>query len=214
MGCGEPVGSPQPRPKFSKQLWSNQENSGRACGEPAGSPQTAGEPTRVSRKTCESLGATLCASSAQFESYPFTQDKLRTRISTIFDVLPARMLTEFWQAVEQRLPSFSTKPRVATACSGVDTPIYAIRELFEFMNSVRHNTMRSRPEFHHVFSCEINSNLRDFIYAQYKPDRIFEDIVQLGGAQFFGLVKVLFGAGRGGSFFRRDTETLVYRFSR
>lgn len=53
---------------------------------------------------------------------------------------------------------------VGTDCSGVEAPIVALREL--------------GIDFKHVFSSEINPKLVNFILREYKPDIIYDNIIE------------------------------------
>ena len=53
---------------------------------------------------------------------------------------------------------------VGTDCSGVEAPIVALREL--------------GIDFKHVFSSEINPKLVNFILSEYKPDIIYDNIIE------------------------------------
>ena len=66
-----------------------------------------------------------------------------------------------------------TSLRVATMCSGTESPIFALRLICEMLSQ-----MGMTLDFDHVFSAEIDPFKQAFIQRNFEPGIIFRDIVE------------------------------------
>ncbi|MCJ1434818.1 hypothetical protein MMC27_004188 [Xylographa pallens] len=68
----------------------------------------------------------------------------------------------------------SHRLKVATMCSGTESPILALRMVQEYLNASGH-----RFDFHHVFSAEIEPFKQAYIERNFHTDIIFRDIREI-----------------------------------
>lgn len=68
------------------------------------------------------------------------------------------------------------KLRVATMCSGTESPLLAL-ELIQKSILEQHNIMF---DFEHVFSCEIEPFKQAYIERNFRPPVLFRDVCELG----------------------------------
>lgn len=68
------------------------------------------------------------------------------------------------------------KLRVATMCSGTESPLLALGLIFEYIE--KHYGIKL--EFDHVFSCEIEPFKQAYIERNFSPPLLFRDVCELG----------------------------------
>jgi hypothetical protein len=66
--------------------------------------------------------------------------------------------------------------RVATGCSGTDTPVLVLKKLFARWSDRFDFTLA----IDHLWSCDNNAEAREFILHHFTPRYMFEDVVTLG----------------------------------
>ncbi|EJD08575.1 uncharacterized protein FOMMEDRAFT_102039 [Fomitiporia mediterranea MF3/22] len=69
--------------------------------------------------------------------------------------------------------------RVATMCSGTESPLLALELIQESMQRI----FSTKLDFHHVFSCEIEPFKQAFIERNFSPPILFRDVCELGGEE-------------------------------
>lgn len=85
------------------------------------------------------------------------------------------------KAVAERLQG--RKLRVATMCSGTESPLLAL-ELIRRSIAGHHGL---NMEFEHVFSCEIEPFKQAYIERNFKPPLLFRDVCELGDSHAYVL---------------------------
>lgn len=71
------------------------------------------------------------------------------------------------------------KFRVATMCSGTESPLLALQLICEAMNDI----LEADLEVDHVFSCEIEPFKQAYIERNFHPPILFRDVTELGGEE-------------------------------
>ena len=66
--------------------------------------------------------------------------------------------------------------RIATVCSGIDSPIFALHELMEAATRLRCGPLF---ELQHVFACEVENWKQVFLMRNSNPDCVYRDIMEL-----------------------------------
>ena len=69
------------------------------------------------------------------------------------------------------------KLRVATMCSGTESPLLALELIQESIEQL----FKTKLEIDHVFSCEIEPFKQAYIERNFSPPILFRDICELGG---------------------------------
>jgi hypothetical protein len=93
-------------------------------------------------------------------------------IAAIFDVLFAEM---HGHSVVASLLKESTKVTFVTVCSGIDSPVQALRMLHEAANRKRSGFVK----FEHLYACEIEPWKQIFLERNSNPKYIFRDVIEL-----------------------------------
>ena len=75
--------------------------------------------------------------------------------------------------------SLHAKIRVATMCSGTESPLLALRKISDALQRTKDVTL----EVEHVFSCEIEPFKQAYIERNFAPNLLFRDIRELGGSE-------------------------------
>ena len=71
------------------------------------------------------------------------------------------------------------KFRVATMCSGTESPLLALQLICEAMKDI----LDADLEVDHVFSCEIEPFKQAYIERNFRPPILFRDVTELGGEE-------------------------------
>ena len=66
--------------------------------------------------------------------------------------------------------------RLATVCSGIDSPIFALKELKDAAIRLRSGRLF---KLHHVYACELEPWKQNFLARNSKADHIYRDIMEL-----------------------------------
>ena len=80
------------------------------------------------------------------------------------------------------------KLRVATMCSGTESPLLAL-ELIQKSILEQHGLTL---EVEHVFSCEIEPFKQAYIERNFQPPLLFRDVCELGNEEAYVIVAILF----------------------
>ena len=97
---------------------------------------------------------------------------------------PISRLPDIFLDIVSRLPDVKTlaehiqgrKLRVATMCSGTESPLLALNLVSRAMTEKFGNTI----EVEHVFSCEIVPFKQAYIERNFQPPLLFRDVCELG----------------------------------
>jgi hypothetical protein len=97
---------------------------------------------------------------------------------------PISRLPDIFLDIVSRLPDVKTlaehiqgrKLRVATMCSGTESPLLALNLISRAMTEKFGNTI----EVEHVFSCEIVPFKQAYIERNFQPPLLFRDVCELG----------------------------------
>ena len=97
---------------------------------------------------------------------------------------PISRLPDIFLDIVSRLPDVKTlaehiqgrKLRVATMCSGTESPLLALNLISRAMTEQFGNTI----EVEHVFSCEIVPFKQAYIERNFQPPLLFRDVCELG----------------------------------
>ena len=76
------------------------------------------------------------------------------------------------------------KLRVATMCSGTESPLLALELIQESIEQL----FKTKLEIDHVFSCEIEPFKQAYIERNFSPPILFRDICELGGDTAYVLI--------------------------
>lgn len=79
------------------------------------------------------------------------------------------------------------KLRVATMCSGTESPLLALELICQSIQEQYGIPL----EFEHVFSCEIEPFKQAYIERNFKPPLLFRDVCELGDAEAYVLFSTL-----------------------
>jgi len=98
---------------------------------------------------------------------------------------PLSTMPEIFRDIVRRNPELKSvaeafkgrKFRVATMCSGTESPLLALQLICEAMN----DTLDADLEVEHVFSCEIEPFKQAYIERNFHPPILFRDVTELGG---------------------------------
>ena len=103
------------------------------------------------------------------------------------DLPPIHDIQKMFNDLVERVPQMKDvaehllgrKLRVATMCSGTESPLLAL-ELIRQAIEEQHNL---RLEVEHVFSCEIEPYKQAYIERNFHPPILFRDVCELGEAE-------------------------------
>ncbi|KAJ5628696.1 hypothetical protein N7490_010924 [Penicillium lividum] len=102
-----------------------------------------------------------------------------SNIEDIFTDLAQKALSLGLNMVIQ---SLNGRPlRVATMCSGTESPLFALQMIQQALNGLSTDGKRFRVE--HAFSCEIVPFKQAYIERNFEPPLLFRDICQMGGVE-------------------------------
>ncbi len=100
-----------------------------------------------------------------------TRDKV-FEVDHIFEYLVETLRSHGLDALLGTTTSF----KIATVCSGIDAPIFALRAIVKAAESLQYGPL---VEFEHVFACEIEPFKQTLLWRNSKPRHIFRDVVEL-----------------------------------
>jgi hypothetical protein len=100
---------------------------------------------------------------------------------------PLSTMPEIFRDIVRRNPELKNvadafkgrKFRVATMCSGTESPLLALQLICEAMNDI----IEVDLEVDHVFSCEIEPFKQAYIERNFHPPILFRDVTELGGEE-------------------------------
>jgi len=100
---------------------------------------------------------------------------------------PLSTMPEIFRDIVRRNPELKNvaeafkgrKFRVATMCSGTESPLLALQLICEAMKDV----LKADLEVDHVFSCEIEPFKQAYIERNFHPPILFRDVTELGGEE-------------------------------
>ena len=100
---------------------------------------------------------------------------------------PLSTMPEIFRDIVRRNPELKNaaeafkgrKFRVATMCSGTESPLLALQLICEAMKDI----LRADIEVDHVFSCEIEPFKQAYIERNFHPPILFRDVTELGGEE-------------------------------
>jgi hypothetical protein len=98
---------------------------------------------------------------------------------------PLSTMPEIFHDIVRRNPELKNvaeafkgrKFRVATMCSGTESPLLALQLICEAMEEL----LEANLEVEHVFSCEIEPFKQAYIERNFHPPILFRDVTELGG---------------------------------
>jgi hypothetical protein len=101
------------------------------------------------------------------------------------DLPPINKIPEIFADIVQRTPDLKKvakhlkgrKLRVATMCSGTESPLLALGMISDAMKDL----YGVKLEIEHVFSCEIEPFKQAYIERNFSPPILFRDVCELGG---------------------------------
>ena len=102
---------------------------------------------------------------------------------------PISTIPEIFKDIVVRMPDIKSvakhikgrKLRVATMCSGTESPLLALRLSQEYIEEI----YDIKLETQHVFSCEIEPFKQAYIERNFKPAILFRDICELGDEEAY-----------------------------
>ncbi len=105
------------------------------------------------------------------------------------DLPPIHEIPAIFSDLVSRIPQIKSvvervqgrKLRVATMCSGTESPLLAL-ELIQKSILEQHNL---EFEFEHVFSCEIEPFKQAYIEWNFRPPLLFRDVCELGDEEAY-----------------------------
>ena len=100
---------------------------------------------------------------------------------------PLSTMPEIFRDIVRRNPELKNaaeafkgrKFRVATMCSGTESPLLALQLICEAMKDI----LGADIEVDHVFSCEIEPFKQAYIERNFHPPILFRDVTELGGEE-------------------------------
>jgi hypothetical protein len=100
---------------------------------------------------------------------------------------PLSTMPEIFRDIVRRNPELRNvaeafkgrKLRVATMCSGTESPLLALQLICEAMKDI----LEADLEIDHVFSCEIEPFKQAYIERNFRPPILFRDVTELGGEE-------------------------------
>ena len=100
---------------------------------------------------------------------------------------PLSTMPEIFRDIVRRNPELKNvaeafkgrKFRVATMCSGTESPLLALQLICEGMKDI----LDADLEVDHVFSCEIEPFKQAYIERNFHPPILFRDVTELGGEE-------------------------------
>ena len=100
---------------------------------------------------------------------------------------PLSTMPEIFRDIVRRNPELKNaaeafkgrKFRVATMCSGTESPLLALQLICEAMKDI----LGTDLEVDHVFSCEIEPFKQAYIERNFHPPILFRDVTELGGEE-------------------------------
>lgn len=100
---------------------------------------------------------------------------------------PLSTMPEIFRDIVRRNPELKSvaeafkgrKFRVATMCSGTESPLLALQLICEAMKDI----LDVNLEVDHVFSCEIEPFKQAYIERNFHPPILFRDVTELGGGE-------------------------------
>lgn len=100
---------------------------------------------------------------------------------------PLSTMPEIFRDIVRRNPELKNvagafkgrKFRVATMCSGTESPLLALQLICEAMKDI----LEADLEVDHVFSCEIEPFKQAYIERNFHPPILFRDVTELGGEE-------------------------------
>lgn len=100
------------------------------------------------------------------------------------DLPPLTNISEIFKDLVNHIPQFidfakrfkGKKIRVATMCSGTESPLLALEQISRTLKNDHQVTL----EFEHVFSCEIVPWKQAYIERNFSPPLLFRDVSELG----------------------------------
>lgn len=131
----------------------------------------ASKSTQVAPKT-----AKQSAAKQSTKQQPVRADKVLVKPQDMFDEL-----TKGYPEFSQFCQELGRPLRVATMCSGTESPLLALNMMAKSVS--KQSDGQQRLDIDHVFSCEIEPFKQAYIERNFSPPLLFRDIRELGNDQ-------------------------------